>query len=314
MRSGQLKTSRTLMLVSVLSAAILLTPLTAWSDNETTWPLYVNVEQRGKPVAGLGPSNFRVFLDGRSREFSLESAEIPASVVLLVEYSQRSWLYMDDIRSAIEGFLEHAPEGNWYALVTFDRNTNIVVDFTKQKSRIASAFFDLPEPQWDDISTYEALSNILDTMSRLSGRRVIVFVGSGFDIFSRRSFGDVEQRLESTDVIVYSLGAGSALRTRYDPYAGMPLELDLLQARGFLTMLADKSGGEAWFPNTEAAYRNAIEAAMEDLATQYKLVVHAAVPNDGRLHKIKVEAFSIENDRRKDFKVRVREGFRAAGK
>jgi VWFA-related protein len=299
------------MLVAVLSAAALLTPPTARSDTESTRAIYANVEQGGKPVAGLGPANFRVFLDGRGRQFSLEPPEIPASIVLLVEYSQRSRLYMNDIDYAIESFLEHAPDGNWYALVTFDRNTDIVVDFTKEKNRIASAFFDLPEPQWNEINTYDAISEILDATSRLPGRRVIIFIGSGFDTFSGRSFGDVERRLESSDVIVYSLGAGSALRTRYDPYAGMPLELDLLQARGFLSMLAGKSGGEAWFPNTDIAFRNAMQAVMEDLATQYKLVLHDAIPGDGRFHKIKVEAFRIENDKRKDYKVRFREGFRA---
>lgn len=90
----------------------------------------------------------------------------------------------------------------------------------------------------------------------------------------------------------------------------MSTEMDLLSARSFLTMLSGKSGGDVWFPDFETVFHNAIEGVMQDLATQYKLVVKGAIPSDGRLHKIKVEAFTITNDKRKNFNVRVREGVR----
>jgi hypothetical protein len=90
-------------------------------------------------------------------------------------------------------------------------------------------------------------------------------------------------------------------------------DLELLQARSFLRMLADKSGGEAWFPGFEPAFRSAMQRLSQDLTTQYKLVVRGVIPADGRFHRIKVEAFSIAGDKRKDFKVRVREGFRHPG-
>lgn len=298
------------MLASALGLAVLFLSSAARSADEQTWPLYVNVEQDGKLVTGLSASNFRVFLDGRGQQFDVETPEVPASVVLLVEYSQSSWLYLDDIRNAIGGFVKHAPEGNWYALVTFDHNSDVVVDFTKDKNRISSAFSELPQPQWDDIDTYDAISNILDTTSRLPGQRVIIFVGSGFDTFSSHTLGDVEKKLESAGVTIYSLGAGSALRAHYSFYMSPSAEMDLLRAQAFLTMLADKSGGDAWFPNFDTAFDDAMEGVAQDMATQYKLVVKGTIPADGSLHKIKVEAFTITNDKRKDFKVRVREGFR----
>ena len=75
-------------------------------------------------------------------------------------------------------------------------------------------------------------------------------------------------------------------------------------------MLADQSGGDAWFPVVEVMFRNAVQRIMLDLATQYKLEIKGALPSDDRLHKIKVEAFTITNDKRKNFKVRVRDGLR----
>src|SRR5206468_3472168 len=123
-----------------------------------TWPLYVSVEHGGKPVTGLDVSNFRVFLDDQSQQFGLEPLEESASVVFVVESTPRSWLYMEEIRSSIDGFLQRAPKSNWYALATFDRKLNVVVDFTKQKRQIFSALYRLPEPQDEGIATYDAIS------------------------------------------------------------------------------------------------------------------------------------------------------------
>lgn len=303
----QYKTSYALTLVIGIALLGFLVPRTMRSADETSWPIYVNVEQNGKLVTGLTASNFRVFVDDRAQPFELEPAETPASVVLLVEYSQQASLYAGDIVNAVDGFAKHAPEGNWYALATFDRNLSIVTDFTKQKNSIPVQFSRLPEPFWSEINTCDAIWSMLDTMSRMPGRRIIVFVGSGFDTFSGHSLGDVEKKLESTGITMYGLGAGSALRNYY---LGSLDSMELLRARAFLTMLADKTGGEAWFPTFEVAFQDAIQGVMQDIATQYKLVVKTPMPADDRFHKIHVDAFTITNDRRQDFKVRARDGFR----
>jgi VWFA-related protein len=308
MQSGKLQSSPMLVLaVAILILMIAPMPSSARGPDDQGWPLYVNVEQDGNLVTGLTASNFRVFVDDRSQDFEVQAPETPASIVLLIEYSRQSALFLEEIRNALEGFLEHAPEGNWYALVTFDRETNIVLDFTKDKSQIRAALMRLPEPMWNEINSYDAIKNILERTSRLSGRRVIIFVGSGMDTLSRVSLDDVEKQLDAADVSIYSLGAGSALRTSYEPYLDISTKMDLISARAFLTMLADRTGGDVWFPNFEIEFHNAMEGVMQDLGTQYKLVVKGAIPDDGRRHKIKVEAFTITNDKRKNFKVRVRE-------
>jgi VWFA-related protein len=296
--------------VAILILMIAPIPSRARRPDDQGWPLYVNVEQDGNLVTGLTASNFRVFVDDRSRGFEVQGPETPASIVLLMEYSLHSALFLEDMRNALQGFLDHAPEDNWYALVTFDRETNIVVDFTKDKGQIRAALMRLPEPMWNEINSYDAIKNILERTAPLSGRRVIIFVGSGLDTLSQVSLDDVEKQLDAADVSIYSLGAGSALRTSYEPYLDISAKMDLLSARAFLTMLSEKTGGDVWFPNFAIEFHDAMEGVMQDLGTQYKLVVRGTIPNDGRRHKIKVEAFTINDDKRKDFKVRVREAFR----
>ncbi len=272
--------------------------------------LYVTVEEQGKLVSGLGPDNFRLFEDGQSRPFQLAKPETPASVVLLLEYSRSSWPYLNDIEHAIQGFMDHAPEGNWYALATYSHDLSIDVDFTKQIGRISQAFNELPEPEWDDAEAYDAVYKTLDIMDRLPGRRVLILISSGLDSFSRHTLGDVQKKIEETNVVVYGLGLGSLFRGVYDPYLSTGMRMDLFQAQAFMKMLANKSGGEAWFPDFATAFPDEMAGVMQDLQYQYRLVYKPQAPHEVKLRKIKVEAFSSSNGARVNYKVLVREGWR----
>jgi VWFA-related protein len=272
--------------------------------------LYLNVEQGDKLIGGLAPSSFRLFEDGKARQFRIEPPENPASIVLLVEHSRSSSWYWNDIRSAVQGFIDHAAPGHWYALATFSREMELNVDFTEQKGEISEVLSRLSPPLRSEVNTYDAVHEVLDRMGSQSGRNVVILIGSGLDTFSSHTLDDVKRKIESTNVVVYGVGAGSQLQTRYEPYQSSTGRLTILQAEAFVQMLAKKSGGQAWFPRFEAAFPDVIKGIMQNLAFQYRLVYEPAAGSDGKFRKIKVEAFQIVDDERRDFKVRVREGWR----
>lgn len=272
--------------------------------------LYVTVEKGDKLIGGLTERNFHLFEEGEPRDFELQEPEKPASIALLVEYSRSSWLYLRDIVSAMQGFVSAAPEGNWYALATFAHELNIAVDFTKQRGEVSQAFSSLTPPLWNEVDTYDAVYNMLNIMDRLPGRRILIVIGSGFDSFSSHTLDDVQKKIESANVTVFTIGAGSMLRTYYDRYLSSTQRLDLMQAQNFLQMLADKSGGWAVFPRAEAAFPNVMKGVMQSIEFQYKLVYSSRLPRDGKFHEIEVRAFQIVDDQREDFKVRAREGWR----
>ena len=272
--------------------------------------LYVNVEQKDGLVQGLAAGNFRLYEDGHSRRFRLMQPETPVTMALLVEYSQSSWLFLNDIQSAITGFLDAAPEGNWYALATFSQGLTVQVDFTKLTGKIRTAYEDLGQPLWSEVDTYDAVYEMLDRMEQLPGRKVLVVIGSGFDTFSRHTLSDVQKKLEeSDDVVVYVAGLGSLLRGEYDAYLTDSQRMDLFQSQSFLRMLAEKSGGQAWFPRFDTAFLDVMTGMIQDVQNQYRLVYVPEGTGD-KLHKIKVEAFRILDDKRHDYKVRVRDGWR----
>jgi VWFA-related protein len=273
-------------------------------------PLYLNVEKGGKLIMGLGQKNFRVYVDGKLVPFRMERPEEPASIALLVEYSRSSGYYLDDLDAAISGFLKHAPEGNWYALATYSQGLTVNADFTQMTGEISNAYAALGPPMWNEINTYDAIYEMLDKMGRLPGRRILIVAGSGIDTFSEHTLNDVKKKLEAVNVVVFVAGAGSAFRGAYEGYLNDIDRMSLLQSRAFLQMLADSSGGFAWFPNQSVAIPDVIEGTMQSIACQYKIVYQSPPRVDGKFHKIKVEAFRFLDDKREDFKVLVRSGWR----
>lgn len=272
--------------------------------------LYVTVETDGRLVGGLSAANFRLYEDGKSRPFKLEEPEKPITIALLVEYSSSSWLYFEDIAYAMQGFMNVAPEGNWYGLATFSKDSKVQVDFTKQQGQILQAFYSLGQPMWREVNTFDAIYNMLERLDGVKGRRVLIFIGSGLNTFSSHTQDDVFNKLQSTNVVVYCVAAGSLLRGRYEPYLSISQRSELLRSENFLNYLAKKSGGETWLPKFQGAFADAMRGVIQDIQFQYRLVYSPQIPADGKLHKIKVEAFRIANDKRQNFKVRVREGWR----
>jgi VWFA-related protein len=298
--------------VALVTAVTLATAYSRNAIQPSTEPvsLYLNVETDKGLVTGLTQGNFRLYLDAKPKPFRLEKPEEPASIALLVEHSGSSGYFLEDLDASMQGFLKHAPEGHWYALATFSHELEIHTDFTKQIGEVTAAYSQLGWPTWNEIDTYDAVYDMLDKMGRLPGRRILVVVGCGADTFSEHSLDQVKEKAESENVTIFVAGLGSLFRGSYDAYMGSSARMGLMQAQAFLQMLAQKSGGFAWFPNHFNAFPDVMQGIMQSIAMQYRLVYDPTMPSSGKFQKVKVEAFRIVNDKRENFKVHVREGWR----
>ncbi len=294
--------------LAVIAALLVALPLAGQAPR--TVSLYFTVEDGDKLVSGLTEQNFRLLEDGQGRSFRLAEPESPILVTLLVEYSQISGIYLSDIEQAVRSFVDAAPEGHWYALATYSHGYTIHEDFTKQKGKILAAFAELGQPVWSEVDTYDAIYDIVEKLELLPGRKVLVVVGSGLDTFSSRTLPEVQRKIESSNVTVFGIAAGTLLRGQYDAYLGTGARMELTQAEAFFRMLADKSGGQAFFPRFETAYRDIMQNVFLTLQHQYRIVYESRTPADKKFHRLKLEAFQLTGDKRKEYKVRVREGWR----
>lgn len=130
----------------------------------------------------------------------------------------------------------------------------------------------------------------------------------GVDKLSEHDLNDRQKRIEAENMAVFVAGAGSLFRDGYEP------SMTLAQAQAFLQMAADKRGRLAWFVTSFAAFPDAVQGPMQSIEIHYRLVYQGPVRAAGKFHKIKVEAFRIVNDKRKDYTMLVRSSSQQEGR
>ena len=282
------------------------------ASETSTVTTQVSVERKGRAVPGLTASNFRIYENGEPRDVLRAEPAGPASVVLLVENSLHSWRYLNDVRSAMRGFLKAASEeeGNSYALVTYEREPIVEQTFTPEVSRIRAAFVDVEQSAWGMTDTYDSIYRVLEEMESLPGRRVLIFIGFGYDAFSRHTLGELQRKVEASSIQVYALATGSDLRQLSESAIGRAAAPDQRQGDMLIRMLAERSGGKWFCPSCEADYVDSMRDTMSTIDTQYTVEYRRPEPVEPGYLKLKVEAFELRDDVRKDFQVHARDGWR----
>src|SRR5215207_3074271 len=99
----------------------------------------VVVDKNATLIGGLEKRDFKVFDDGVEQtitSFSSNSgsSSSPVTVVIMFEFSKTLVYYLDDVFTPIIGFANSLQEDDWAALVKVDLHTEIMADFTKNKS------------------------------------------------------------------------------------------------------------------------------------------------------------------------------------
>ena len=282
------------------------------AQGATTVALDVFVEDRGEAVAGLTAQSFRVYENGEARKVVRAEPAGPASIVILVENSLHSWRFLNDVRSAMRGFLKAVPEGagHSYALVTYEQQPVVEESLTQEIGRIEAAFADVKQSAWGRTDTYDAIYRVVDEMETLPGRRVLLFVGFGYDAFSRHTLGELQRKIEASNLQVYGVATGSDLRRLQQIYPDRPEPLDLRHGEMLIRMMARRSGGKWFCPSCEADYIDSMRDTMATIDRQYRIEYERGEALDPGFYKLKIEAFRIVGDVRTDFKVLARDGWR----
>jgi len=103
--------------------------------------IYASVlDKEGAPVPNLGPADFVVREDNRTREIlSVEAATAPMQVALLVDNSARSSPNIRDIREATNEFIKgmtSSPIRNEVAVVAVAERPTMMVDYTPDQPKL----------------------------------------------------------------------------------------------------------------------------------------------------------------------------------
>lgn len=282
----------------------------AWAGTLGQRSLYFTVEEGDKLIGGLTEKTFAFGRTGSRSLFSWPSRNRRSCSRCWSSTAKPLCSTRMTSRQRLSAFWMRRRRATGIRWRRFSQESQIHVDFTRLKGEIKASFSGLGQPFWGEVNTYDAVFEVLDKLGLLPGRKVLILIGSGLNRFSAHTLGEVQKKMEATNATVFTLGAGTLLRGQYDPYLGSSARMELLQAEAFFNMLARKSGGQAFFPRFETAYQDIAKGIVTMLQHQYRMLYESRVRPDDKFHRLKLEAFQIVDDKRRDFRVRVREGWR----
>jgi VWFA-related protein len=244
------------------------------------------VDNTGNPLQNLGKKNFQLYDDGVPQAVTnFGTGEAPMTICMLVEFSNRWWPFLVLALRYSYDFLNVIQPKDWVAVVSFDLKTQILTDFTQDRSEVRAGLDQLRIPGFSESNLYDALAFVLDRMKEVHGRKAVVAVVTGIDTFSKLTYDQCLKIVKASDTPIYPVSIMEFISVR-SPRGD---NITTLQAENALKTMASYSGGQAYFPRFEQEVPSDYQQIAQQLRMQYSLgFVPTNSTKDGRYHKLKV--------------------------
>lgn len=286
----------------------------------------VLLEKTGQFVPNLKPANFKIYENGiEQKVVGFKRVEAPITALMLCEFASINYNYIADMQNAAWAFAQQLRPQDYVGLMTFDLRTQIVLDFTQDKRELMHAIQTLVIPGFTDRNLFDALSESLDRLSRIEGRKYIVLIASGRDTFSKLTLDKVLDKVKnSRDVTIFAISTGGWVRAMTEGGPGFRQQLrdlDYLQADNQMKNFAKMTGGQWYSPRFPGELPDDFAAINSAIRSKYQLIYHPTdVKQDGSYRKLRVELVDdegqplrMQDEKHKSLKYDIiaRDGYRA---
>ena len=275
-------------------------------------------DSNGNVITGLNPENFTIYEDGVKQEIThFSSVEANVTVAMLVEFSKRNELFLDDVYNAMYGFVRTLRPGDWTAVAGYDMRTTIFNDFTQNRTEVYNALRQFAIPSWNESNVSDAVIEMIDRTQEIEGKVAILLISSGLDTFSRHTYDQALNACKSANASIYAIGIGRFARDYLDArgYISQSTNMDFLMGDNRLKSFADYTGGAAFFPRYHTELPSIFNNISEALRSQYSIgYVSTNTKKDGKFRNVKVEVKTDLKDKKgKPIKTKVvtRKGYTA---
>ena len=268
--------------------------------------LDVAVTRDGRPVKGLSAADFDVRDAGAPRTVELVArARSRVHAILLLDTSES--VAGDKIRqlvTAARAFVEGLPPDDAVTLLAFSYRVRLLGEIGRPPAQAAAALGRLSAGGTTAIFDAVAAATVLADTRR--GRPVVLVFSDGDDRLSWLRERDAIETARQADVVVHAVGFTPPVTRRRDPFLRLPNErLELAGSPGFLSRLAEATGGRLWFADAPEGLSAAFLSVLEELRERYLLRFEPAGGPAGGWHPVEVRV------RGKDLAVRCRPGYQA---
>ncbi len=273
------------------------------------------VDSSGNPISGLGKTNFKLADEGVPQSISnFATGDAPMTICMLVEFSSVYWVFLYVALNHSYQFVRVIEPKDWVAVVTYDMRTTMLTDFTQNRYEVTQALDRLRLPGFREINLFDAMTETIDKMKDIQGRKAILLICTGFDTFSKLTFDQTRKIVRSSDTAIYPISILEFVDVRTGGGG-----INSLQARSFLTTFAKESGGQAYFPRFEGDMPGIYQQISHQLRSQYSLgFIPSNSTRDGKFRKLKIDLVDAQGNPLKvidqkgkaiKYKVVAREGY-----
>ena len=248
-------------------------------------------DDEGKFVSGIPQSAFHVYEDGRPQTVTyFASADVPLELIVAVDISGSMTPAMPKLKKAVKDFLAAVPARHEVSLLGFNDSifalTRKAVDPAERVRAV-----DRLSP-WGATALYDVVVRGTEMLGRQVGRKALVVFSDGEDQGSHVTLGDVERRLQSSDVTLYMIGQGRGV------------SVDRLKI--VMQQLCIPTGGRAFTTDSIDQLHGAFDELLDELSHQYLLGYQpATLGRDDLYHQIKIDVDGYSH-------LRARQGYRTA--
>lgn len=251
----------------------------------------VVTDNNGNFLKDLKKENFRISEDGTVQTITnFAPSEAPITIVLLVEFSKLGYQFFTyNAVNWAANFLGNLKPNDWVALETFNMRSNIEVDFTHNRDEIMHGLASLYFPPFSESNIFDALTDVLDRIKDVKGKKAVLVLASGIDTFSRSTLDQTLKRVRETDATIYTVGVAERFFIAQAPGA-FGQQLTYIQAQNQLKTFAAMTGGRCWLPRFDGEIPDIMHEIATSLRNQYSMTYSPSNEAlDGKYRKIKVE-------------------------
>lgn len=260
--------------------------------------LHVNVfDSRSDAVPQLPRDAFRVVEDGVLQDITFfEDSDVPVAVGLVVDNSSSMLTRRNMVVTGTRAFAESSHDEDEVFAIVFNEHVRFGlpdgVRFTTSRWQIEAGLRRYTAGGMTAI--HDAVIAGLDHLDLASHqKKVLVVLSDGKDNASRRSEAEMFTRVERSDALVYAISTAD-----FSAGGGN---------NGLLKKLAARSGGVAYFPESEAAVVKAFSEVAGNIRRGYRIgYTPTNTRHDGSFRRVDV---SVDVPGRKKLSVRGRDGY-----
>lgn len=262
--------------------------------NMVTVPVTVR-RPGGGFVKGLPQSAFRIKEEGEDQEILLFAQEgVPTRIAVVLDISGSVRSEWGTIKYATRRFLENLHADDQFALVTFNTESRLKMDWGRQTDRLdavlGSIYCKDLTNLWDAVwvTANEVFSGVKE-------KKAMILMSDGLDNNSAVTYKEALDAAVRSEAMVYVVSKTQAVRDRilFDKdmagyYDGIPEEV-FLQADYALRKLAYETGGRVLYPKNFGQLGDVYAEVNEELRNQYTLGYISTNPRkDGGYRHIEV--------------------------